>query len=96
MSESITIESLKQELDEVNRKLDILLRREIQRVYEEPPSEWITVQEASEICHYSEYSLRQACNTGRITECRKTETGQWRISREVVEKIRDYGLPKKE
>jgi len=54
--------------------------------------EWYTVKEAAELTELSEWTLRQACNTGRITG-EKGPDGKWRISRETLREIQNRGLP---
>ena len=51
-----------------------------------------TTKEAAELTDYSEWTLRQACNTGRI-KASKGPDDRWRISREGLEQLRTLGLP---
>jgi excisionase family DNA binding protein len=52
-----------------------------------------TVAEAAEQTGYSKFTLRQACNKGRI-RAEKGPDGQWRIPRDEITKIENEGLPK--
>lgn len=82
-----------QQLNRIEYKLDEIIKR---RKFKVPPKfypEWMTIHEAHLVSRVAEYTLRQACNLGRIVDCHKTENGSWRISRTEVEQIRDHGLP---
>ncbi len=52
-----------------------------------------TVSEAAELTKLSEWTVRNACNKGRI-KAEKSPDGQWRIPRDVLVKIQNEGLPK--
>ena len=58
-----------------------------------PDKHAYTVSEAAELTKLSEWTLRQACNKGRI-KAEKSPDGQWRIPRVVLVKIQNDGLPK--
>lgn len=76
----------------VEEKLALLLS---EKKVEADDKQWFTVAEASHTSGISEYSWRQACNLGRITDCRKSENGHsWRIHRSAVLAARENGLPK--
>lgn len=77
------------ELAEVRRLLEAQRANELAQ-------EWYTVPEAAELVGLRPYTLRQACNLGRIPEdwCRKdSRTGKWRVHRDAVISIRNHGLP---
>jgi len=57
-----------------------------------PNRSFYWVCEVAEITDYKKWTLRQACNTGRI-RAEKATNGQWRIPREQVEEILEKGLP---
>lgn len=54
---------------------------------------WYDVDEVAELVKCSPWTMRYACTTGRI-KARKSADGRWRISHEVVEQLREEGLPK--
>lgn len=41
----------------------------------------------------SRYTVRQACNDGRIPDPEKNESGHWRIPREAVLRVLEEGIP---
>ena len=49
--------------------------------------------EAAELAKLSEWTIRNACNKGRI-KAQKGPDEKWRISREELVKIQNEGLPK--
>ena len=58
-----------------------------------PDKQAYTVSEAAELTKLSEWTIRNACNKGRI-KAEKSADGQWRIPRDVLVKIQNEGLPK--
>ena len=54
---------------------------------------WYTVEEVAALIQKSPWTVRQACNKGRIA-AQKSPDDKWRISKEEVTKIQNYGLPK--
>ena len=58
-----------------------------------PDKRAYTVSEAAELSKLSEWTIRNACNKGRI-KAEKVADGQWRIPRDVLVKIQNDGLPK--
>jgi hypothetical protein len=42
---------------------------------------------------YKTYTVRLACNEGRITEAWKLEDGSWRIPRSAVLRVLEDGIP---
>jgi len=71
---------------------EIKARLESQQQSQPVEKEWYTVKEAAEQTDYSAWTLRQACNTGRI-EGEKGVDGKWRVSHETIVAIRNHGLP---
>jgi uncharacterized protein (UPF0548 family) len=58
--------------------------------------EWYTVEETAKWTKLRPYTIRQACNLGRIKDdwTKKDErTGKWRIHRNAVVQIQNHGLP---
>lgn len=62
--------------------------------------EYYSVKEVAErtqregVAKYKAFTIRQACNTGRIPEAKKSRTGtQWLIPRSVLDRILSEGLP---
>ncbi len=55
--------------------------------------EWYTVKEAATRLGKSEWTIRQACNQGRIIS-KKDASDHWRISHDELVKIQNQGLPK--
>jgi len=69
---------------------------EIQRLLKEMrPTEKertsFSVTEVAEATGFSAWTIRQACNTGRL-EADKSPDGKWRVSRETLLKIQNEGL----
>ncbi|MEK6238121.1 MAG: hypothetical protein N2C14_25695, partial [Planctomycetales bacterium] len=57
------------------------------------------VKAASALTGFKPYTIRQGCNNGRLPadKCRKDPvSGQWRIHRELVDQIKNHGLPRLE
>jgi hypothetical protein len=57
--------------------------------------EWYTVAEAAKLTKLSQYTMRQACNHGRIEDDWKKKdirTGKWRVHREAIAWIQNHGL----
>jgi hypothetical protein len=58
--------------------------------------EWYEAKEAAHLTGFKPYTIRQACNLGRIKPdwLRKDpRTGRWRIHHDAVQWIRNHGLP---
>ena len=58
--------------------------------------EWYAVDEVAKLTGYKPYTIRQCCNTGRISEewtNKHHRTGEWRIHRDAVDSIQNHGLP---
>ena len=58
--------------------------------------EWYTVDEAAKLTKLRPYTIRQACNLGRIQDDwrkKDSRTGKWRIHRDAITWIRNHGLP---
>jgi hypothetical protein len=62
--------------------------------------EFYSVEEVAErtqregVTKYSKFTIRQACNLGRIPGAKKSHTGRnWRIPHETVRRILNEGLP---
>lgn len=92
-----TIQQLASAMSRLETKLDQLLRDQRKDAVADG-REWLTVDEAAEICRYRPWTLRQACKTGRVESIdasgvRKLADGSWRIRWDVAESIRDNGLP---
>ena len=51
-----------------------------------------TVDEVAELTEYKPWTLRQACNKGRIRG-QKGDDGRWRVPREEVARLQECGLP---
>lgn len=45
------------------------------------------------ITKYTDWTIRYACNEGRIPDANKLGNGQWRLPREVVMRILEEGIP---
>ena len=58
-----------------------------------PERKFYTVDEVSEQTGLSGWTVRQACNKGRI-KAEKGPNGQWRIPRDELVKLQNEGLPK--
>lgn len=55
--------------------------------------EWYTVDEAAEKTGYTAWTIRQACNKGRIKGAKKnTRSSKWRIPHESVKQVENEGL----
>ena len=94
----IKLEDLAESLTLINTKLDTLLT-EAKKEATTDGREWLTVDQAAEICGFKPWTLRQACSKGRLSRndaksVRKLDDGTWRIWWEAVASIRDNGLPK--
>ena len=48
---------------------------------------------AGGVTSYRPFTIRQACNDGRIPEAEKLENGLWSLPRKAVERILREGLP---
>ena len=83
------LESLSMEMREIRNALD---NERCGRIVKE----WYTVKEAASLTGFKEYTIRQACNTGRFLEDWKKKdirTGRWRITHEAITSIQNHGLP---
>jgi excisionase family DNA binding protein len=58
-----------------------------------PDRQLYTVSEVAELTKLSEWTVRNACNKGRI-KAQKGPNGQWRVARDELVKIQNEGLPK--
>ncbi len=58
-----------------------------------PEKHAYTVSEVAELTKLSDWTIRNACNKGRI-KAQKGPDGQWRIARDELIKIQNEGLPK--
>jgi excisionase family DNA binding protein len=56
--------------------------------------DFYSTAEAAEVTNLSEWTVRDACNQGRIN-ADKSSDGKWRIPRDEVVRIQNRGLPKK-
>ncbi len=90
-------ESLKNDIAEIKSQLAGLAAERMNQQPNLGDKDWYTVKEVKEITGLSEYTLRQACNTQRLSEdhCRKGEDGKWRISHEGLTLLQNQGLPPK-
>ena len=79
--------SLEAQLDEIRS----LLKQE--RAAHAADKAFCTVQEVAELTKYKPWTIRQACNQGRI-KGKKGDDGRWRIPREEVHRLQQAGLPK--
>ena len=52
-----------------------------------------TVEEVAKKTKLSKFTIRQACNKGRIKEAYKGKDGAWRITHASLLEILNYGLP---
>jgi hypothetical protein len=83
-------------LEKINRELEDIRRLLVAQRSSELVQEWYTVPEAAELTGLRPFTLRQACNLGRIREdWRKKDirTGKWRVHRDAITWIRNHGLP---
>jgi hypothetical protein len=55
--------------------------------------DWYSTKEVAERTASGEWTIRQACNKGRIS-ADKGPDGKWRIHHSELEKIKKHGLPK--
>ena len=58
--------------------------------------DWYTVDEVAKLTKLRPYTIRQACNFGRIQDDWKKKdvrTGKWRIHRDAIVQIQNEGLP---
>ena len=58
--------------------------------------EWYDIKEAADETGFKPYTIRQACNVGRIKadwRRKHPRTGRWRIHRDAILWIRNHGLP---
>ncbi len=55
--------------------------------------DWYSVDEVAKLTEFSEWTIRNACNKGRIA-AEKGPDGHWRIARRELAKIQNHGLPK--
>ncbi len=53
---------------------------------------FLSIDEASQLTLYKPWTIRQACNKGRI-KAQKGEDGRWRIPRDTIAKLQEEGLP---
>ena len=58
-----------------------------------PDKHAYTVSEVAELTNLSEWTVRNACNKGRI-KAQKGPDEKWRIPRDELVKIQNEGLPK--
>jgi hypothetical protein len=80
------IASLREEMGEIK---DLLKRQ----VASETVKDWYSVNEVADRTGLSPWTIRQACNQGRIA-AEKNPAGRWRVSQEEVLRIQNHGLPK--
>ena len=73
-------------LDRIDRRLQAAPAGSVDKA-------WYTVEEVAALIQKSPWTVRQACNKGRIA-AQKSPDDKWRISKEEVTKIQNYGLPK--
>lgn len=85
-------------LARLEAKVDRILAGEEAESPEDDPSDlrpgWLTIPQASRATGISRYTLRQACNLGRVSNCYKNGNGRWRIAESEVQAIKEHGLPK--
>lgn len=82
-------EAVMEELGEIRRLLVAQQANELSQ-------EWYMVSDAAALVGLRPYTLRQACNLGRIREdwCKKgVRSGKWRIHRDAITWVRNHGLP---
>ena len=72
----------------------------IRKMFEEKQAsdltkDWYTVAEAAKLTKHKPYTVRQACNLGRIRDDwkRKERSGKWWIHRDAITWIQNHGLP---
>lgn len=80
-------------LNEIINRLDRLERH----VDRPPAKEWYTTEEVASLIGKSPWTVRQACNTGRIEGAKKVRAGrgrkgEWRVSHAAVERLQNEGL----
>lgn len=83
-------------MEKINRELAEIRKLLLAQRSNELVQEWYTVPEAAELTELQPYTVRQACNLGRIREeWRKKDhrTGKWRVHRDAITWIRNHGLP---
>ena len=88
-----SIAEIRRELASIRQSLDCRAENAVQTM---PSKEWYSVRDVAERTRYSAYTIRQACNTGRIPSehRKKIENDEWRISASGLETIQNEGLPK--
>ena len=83
-------------MEKINRELEEIRTLLLAQRSSELAQEWYTVPEAAELTGLRPFTVRQACNLGRIREdWRKKDirTGKWRVHRDAITWIRNHGLP---
>jgi hypothetical protein len=81
-----------EQLDKIKAALSRLEQRLEKPAPPPPEKSHYTVREAAEATGYGEWTLRQACNKGRV-QADKGPDGKWRISRAQITRIVNEGLP---
>lgn len=81
----------------MSAKLDEILARlaRLERALGPPPPEkpGLTVPEAARTLGLSNYTVRLACNTGRVKATKADNGRDWLIPPDEVERVRRDGLP---
>lgn len=60
------------------------------------PQQAYSVEDVAELTGYAEWTLRQACNQGRIRGAYKASNRSWRIPHASLEDIKAKGLPSRD
>ena len=88
VSSTETADSLEEQLADIRR---LLVEQQQGQV-----KEWYEAKEAAHLMGFKPYTIRQACNLGRIKPewlRKEPRTGRWRIHHDAIEWIRNHGLP---
>lgn len=86
---SLTLESLKQQLDTMQGMLEALLQAK-------PTKEAYTSSEAARVLGKQPFTVREWCRLGRVNAVKRASgrgaASEWLISRVELERIANYGL----
>jgi len=83
-------------LEKIDKKASDVLKLLLAQRSSELVQKWYEIAEAAERMGLSAFTLRQACNLGRIRdEWRRKDhrTGKWRVHRDAITWVKNNGLP---
>jgi hypothetical protein len=87
------LEEISSKLGEVSSKLDVLISKDDQKEFLSI-GEVVKLTESKGVTAYAKWTLQNACNNGQVPGAFK-EGKQWYLPKKEVEKILQWGLPKR-